>query len=75
LVSLPHTLLRFSNIDLPSLDTAFLSSDFPAAAKVKEAITMDRIELGEGTVRDVCVVGMGLRDERVFVGGNGESSE
>lgn len=76
LVVLSSTLLRFSSVSLTALDEAISNGDLAAAAEIKSGIAVERIDLendvgGLSAVDDVACLGLGGRDERVFVAGHG----
>ncbi|KAI8821507.1 rough deal protein C-terminal region-domain-containing protein [Fimicolochytrium jonesii] len=69
-------LLRFSNIDTKGLDAAICANDLERAKELYEAITMERVDLNDGTgltsVRDMVTVWDHKGAERLIVVGSGE---
>lgn len=70
------TMLRFSNVDLLGLEEAFEKRDMTLATQIKEAISVETIKVnGDGgsveQVKDVLYLPLGIKDERIILGGRG----
>ncbi|KAI9026821.1 rough deal protein C-terminal region-domain-containing protein [Hyaloraphidium curvatum] len=70
------TMVRFSNVDLRALDLAFEEMDMARANEIKAAIVVETLATnGDAAqfdqVNDVVYIPLGLKDERIVVGGRG----